>query len=534
MKILSFLRVTEDSLTQIPPIYAVLLSEISEVSSFSSESEGDSCSSVPFPEHVKTSSENVVAPSVIVPVAPVSPIVSRCPTPVAQFGDEQTLFLDERNTVVIKDTVADQGSNQTKKQIKKALRSVISSVQRVPGGTPIEEVLLGCVRQGEVEAFYLVDLGSVIMKYFEFTRQLSRVVPHFAVKCNPDTEVIRVLASLGCNFDCASKAEIDLVQSCGVTGDRIIYANPCKPESHIKHAVQHGVNLVTFDNKDELLKISLVCSKVRAVLRIATEDHDSLCPLSTKFGALPDEVLDLLLLAKDLNVFIEGVAFHVGSGCRSVQTYIRSLYEARRIFDVAKSLGLEPFTLLDIGGGFPGYDGESPITFYEICSGIRDTLDLLFPPNQVHVIAEPGRYFVSAGFTLAARVIARRFRSRIEQVGGSEGSDRESFGQTELVADYYIDDGVYGSFRDVVSLGLTFHPKCLSVSLNSECNCRTVRSTVFGPTCDSIDCIVRNYPLPILTIGDWLYFTNMGAYTVSLASTFNGFTCPSVRYICAL
>lgn len=49
------------------------------------------------------------------------------------------------------------------------------------------------------------------------------------------------------------------------------------------------------------------------------------------------------------------------------------------------------------------------------------------------------------------------------------------------------------------------------------------RSTIWGPTCDSIDKIIDNCWIPELYVGDWLLFDNMGAYSVSLASDFNGF-----------
>ena len=47
-------------------------------------------------------------------------------------------------------------------------------------------------------------------------------------------------------------------------------------------------------------------------------------------------------------------------------------------------------------------------------------------------------------------------------------------------------------------------------------------SIVWGQTGDSKDKVCET-TLPELSIGDWLYFDNMGAYTVSVASTFNGF-----------
>ena len=54
--------------------------------------------------------------------------------------------------------------------------------------------------------------------------------------------------------------------------------------------------------------------------------------------------------------------------------------------------------------------------------------------------------------------------------------------------------------------------------------------SVWGPTCDSMDCISRSAQLPELAIGDWLYFEEMGAYTLSAASRFNGFDLAKVYY----
>jgi ornithine decarboxylase len=472
----------------------------------------------------------------VVPVIVTSPIVSRSPSPV--YREAENLFASTQNSNSERGVDLPKTSNLVH-AVFNAMSKSSAPVSFIPARTSVETILAKFIEQGEESAFYVVDLGAIMMKYFEFVRQLPRIKPHYAVKCNPDEQVIRVLAQLGCNFDCASKAEISLVKSCGVSSERIIYANPCKPENHLRYAVENGVKLVTFDNQDELKKISRVSPDIGAILRIATEDHDSLCPLSTKFGALPDEIFELLLLAKHLGVRIEGVAFHVGSGCRSVETYIHALYHSREIFDMAENIGMEPFHLLDIGGGFPGFDGESPITFYDICCGIREAIDLLFPADQVQVIAEPGRYFVSSAFTLATRIIARRFRTQSQEGDGSCLKAgfclQEDISRSSLVADYYVDDGVYGSFRDVISLGVVFYPKTFTSSDDSAIDyARFVRSSVFGPTCDSIDCIIRNYPLPILQVGDWLYYTNMGAYTISLASRFNGFSCPSVKYVCAL
>ncbi len=57
-------------------------------------------------------------------------------------------------------------------------------------------------------------------------------------------------------------------------------------------------------------------------------------------------------------------------------------------------------------------------------------------------------------------------------------------------------------------------------------------TSLWGPTCDGLDRIC-SASLPELQLGDWIYFTDMGAYTVSAASTFNGFLRPRAYYYVA-
>lgn len=68
-------------------------------------------------------------------------------------------------------------------------------------------------------------------------------------------EILKTLASLGCSFDCASESEIGKILSLKVKPNRIIFANTTKIQKHIAFARENNINLMTFDNEDELLKI---------------------------------------------------------------------------------------------------------------------------------------------------------------------------------------------------------------------------------------------------------------------------------------
>lgn len=359
------------------------------------------------------------------------------------------------------------------------------------------------------EAFYIVDLGRVIQRYLDWVRLLPRVQPFYAVKCNNDTAIVKTLGSLGVNFDCASKNEIQQVLDMGFDANRIIYANPCKMKSHISYARSSGVDLMTFDNVAELRKVAEVYPNSRLVMRIITDDSNSVCKFSSKFGVPLHNTKALLEEAKKLDLNVVGISFHVGSGCMSTASFISAIRSAANVFEQAKNIGFN-FNFLDIGGGFPG-SNDVPITFPEIANAVRPLLDELFPP-EVQIISEPGRYFVCEAYTLAVNVFAKRT---------VEVEDTKEFL-------YYINEGVYQSFNCIVFDHVVPQPKVFELNGRND----TFKSTLFGPTCDSVDCIGKGMELPELEIGEWLYFTNMGAYTVAAASPFNGFKSrPAIFYI---
>jgi hypothetical protein len=56
-------------------------------------------------------------------------------------------------------------------------------------------------------------------------------------------------------------------------------------------------------------------------------------------------------------------------------------------------------------------------------------------------------------------------------------------------------------------------------------------TTIWGPTCDSIDKITDAVTMPELSVGSWLVFENMGAYTIAGSCKFNGFPLATKAYL---
>lgn len=374
------------------------------------------------------------------------------------------------------------------------------------------------------EPFFVVDLARTIVQMAKFRRNLPRVTPFYAVKCNNSLPMIAMIAALGGGFDCASKGEFRTVlDGKFATTEKIIFAHPCKMENNIIAARRRGVTLTTFDNEEELAKLQRLMPNARAVLRISTDDSAAQCQLSSKFGCPMEQTTGCLERAKELGIAVVGVSFHCGSGNSSPAAYFRALHDARQVFDAATALGFE-MSLLDIGGGFPGSEpkpdpetGAVSMSFEEICAVIRPEIDRLFPEEAgIKVIAEPGRYFAESTYAIAMNIHSMR-----RMPTGREGA---------LEYQYYTSDGVYQSFNCM----LYDHAKPEVHVLKPDQEAAFRPTTIFGPTCDGIDFIMKGQQFPALDVGDWIFVPDFGAYTVAAGSSFNGFATRRAEFISSL
>lgn len=356
------------------------------------------------------------------------------------------------------------------------------------------------------EPFYVVDIGMVISQLYQWKQYFPRVEPFYAVKCNPDRVIVQTLLALGCNFDCASRNEIRLVQELAKdhalpnahaprSPPEIIFANPTKARSHIIEAVCRGVTMMTFDNVAEVKKCASVSTKIQLILRIITDDSGSQCRLSSKYGAPKSRWRALLSAAKAHGMEVVGVSFHVGSGCRDASRYELALKDARELFDLAEAEYGFKMTVLDIGGGFPGethslwnpadifgdptadpaktevitrkytideeidekseapdqpddeeQDGEDGklMFFSEIAEAIVPIMDALFPPeSNVRIIAEPGRYLVAASSTLCTSIIGVR--------ANATAADMEPIKISDEMAAFHVDQVTRAEEDEIVA-----------------------------------------------------------------------------------
>jgi ornithine decarboxylase len=361
------------------------------------------------------------------------------------------------------------------------------------------ETVRQAARQKYTRPFLIIDTAIVRDKLRRFRDAMPRVRPHYAVKANPDRRMLKALVQEGAGFEIASTTELDLLLSLGVSAAEVFFSNPMRSRDADTYAAAKGVRWFVVDSVDELRRMHSVDPTARLHLRIATPNIGSDWPLSGKFGAGAGEAREIIATAAKLGADLAGVTFHAGSQCRNPENWRVGIEKARTVFDAMVKAGLKP-RLLDIGGGFP-VRHVKPIPSIEVIGEVVNEALRAFP-EDVQVIAEPGRYLVSDAGYFVCRVLGTATR------GGKRWM--------------HWDAGLFG--------GVIETTEGLKYKIRSDRSGPDIAWNVAGPTCDSVDVVMRDEPLPSdLQEGDFIYLRNAGAYTTAYASEFNGFPLPEVR-----
>ncbi|WP_333908208.1 type III PLP-dependent enzyme domain-containing protein [Thalassococcus lentus] len=325
----------------------------------------------------------------------------------------------------------------------------------------------------------------------QFRRDFPGLVT-YAVKANPEPEVLATLVQAGMQtFDIASPAEMALVRAV-CPGAVLHYHNPIRSLAEIEQGRSFEVASWSIDRKSELDKLGNITGceiAVRLKLPLKGAAYD----FGEKFGAEPDRVTGLLqdVVARG---GLPSVTFHPGTQCEAPKVWAAYIAEA------AQAAARAGVTLhrLNVGGGFAahrkGAAPDIPAVFRTIQQATAHHFDV--PPP---LVCEPGRAMVAEAFKLAVRIKAK--------VPGA----------------VYLNDGIYGGLSEWRDLLPGSRLRVISAD-GVERTGRSEPTTIFGPTCDSLDKLPSPVALPgDCADGDHVLLEGMGAYAAAITTGFNGY-----------
>ena len=320
----------------------------------------------------------------------------------------------------------------------------------------------------------------------------------YAVKTNPNEKILKYIVESGIEkFDVASINEIKLIKRIYPKA-HAYYMNTIKSREHIKEAYfNYNIKDFAFDSKDELQKIIEATDNAKDLtlyLRVCISNEHAEIDLSQKFGAPPSEALGLLRLSK-AHASKVGLSFHVGSQCMHPISYAKGI---RDLGNIIKKTKIIP-DFINVGGGFPSiYPDLNPLPLENYMNEIKKSFDDLKLENKPVLMCEPGRALVAESGSSIVKIVLRKKQK------------------------LYINDGTYGSLFDAGVPNFVLPARMIS---NGRITSKKLTSySFYGPTCDSIDYMKGPFVLPNnLKEGDYLEMGQLGAYSLTFRTKFNGF-----------
>ena len=319
----------------------------------------------------------------------------------------------------------------------------------------------------------------------------------YAVKANPLSAVIQVLAKNGFGFDVASRGELDQVLAQGVSPDRILNTGPAKSRDQLSYFLWAGVQTYVVESIEQLSLLNLLAEDCdftpQVLLRVQLhwDDHDPSNPLGggklTPFGLSPQDWQAIepsqynRLNIKGLHLFQWGNVMEASRLERLWQAMATPLAE------LANQLGID-YQVLDLGGGLgiPYEVGQPELDWYDVAHTLAD-----FKQTQPveSLWMELGRYAIGPYGYYSCEVVERKTNSASEQL--------------------VLRGGVNHLMRPAIS-GQPFPARLLRRSDSTGESFQT-----FGPLCTGLDKLGEfNLPSDV-SCGDRLVFSQCGAYGFS-------------------
>ena len=331
----------------------------------------------------------------------------------------------------------------------------------------------------------------------------ERSIVSYSVKTNSVPACMKLAGEMGAYAEVVSHDEWELARLCGFDQQHIVYNGPMKSKETFLDAVEHGA-IVNIETKRELewLKELPNNGSYRVGIRlninisyVSPEDADGDND-NSRFG-FSDETNEfadaVALIGKLPNVELAGLHIHRTAHSRSIRFYKQSIAFACNMIE---KYGLK-LDYLDVGGGYFGIFPNKP-TYQEYSDAFYEVLTAHRLQNLC-VIVEPGNAIVASCFAFLSEVVDVKHVEDELWFATTDGSrnDLDPF----FKKSGYLSEVYYTNETQVVK-----------------------EQIVSGCTCLEYDRIFTLTNKPLLSVGDRIFYRNVGAYTMCLSPMF-------IRYI---
>ena len=327
---------------------------------------------------------------------------------------------------------------------------------------------------------YLYDAEELDAALWRVQRAFGETRLFYAMKANPNLNLLRRYAAAGVGFECVSLGELLRAEAAGAGGERLILNGPAKSDAEYAAAARLGATIVV-DRAAEVMLLppgSRVLVRVNPALSVSTHDHLATGSARSKFGLTPEQVPGTLAELRDAGHEVLGLHVHIGSAIERAEDFTAAF---ARVTALRPEVG--ELAVLDVGGGW-SLDADLSGIAYEAHEAAR-----VF---GAELWVEPGRYLVAGAGWLLTRVVGTKRTGR-------------NFCLVDAGMTEFLRPMLYGAAHPLYPLWDALATEVWDVA---------------GPACESGDLLARGVALPTPQRGHLLLIGEAGAYGASMSSTY--------------
>ena len=387
----------------------------------------------------------------------------------------------------------------------KALKAALENFNIKDNRLCIKGMSIAKIVESSGTPCYLYDTSVVQSKINLLRHHLPEdFLLYYAVKANPNPELLKFINPLVDGFDIASSGELDAVIEAGADHSQISYAGPGKTIDDLSNALAHQIGSINIESESELLKLVELGRKkgVQPNISVRINPDFELHGSGMKMGGGPKQfgidvelVPEVLKKIKDLPVNFKG--FHIYSGSQNLNAESISL-TLEKIFKTIKELAGyidQNINMINFGGGFgiPYFSNDEPLDIQKIGVALKSmtpSLKKAFP--QTKFVIELGRYISGECGIYVTKVVTKK----------------KSRGKTFLVTD----GGMNHHLAASGNLGQVLRKNYPIVNPEKLWSEKTETYQIAGPLCTPLDSLGVNVELPVTEEGDYIAIMNSGAY----------------------
>jgi diaminopimelate decarboxylase len=369
-----------------------------------------------------------------------------------------------------------------------------------------EDVPVASIIENEGTATYIYSKKYFTDRYNEFSsafRDINHTI-FYAAKCNFNISVIKTFADLGSGIDVNSGGELYRALKAGVKPEKMLFSGVGKTEDEIKMGLTNDLLLLKAESVDEIHQIDKIAGTLGKIARLAirvnpnvdakTHPYISTGLSENKFGINSEDAINIFTELSSLkNIEFTGIDMHIGSQITTIDPFAEAVEKLAEVFLKLKEKGLK-LTHFDIGGGMGvKYHDNNPFAMSELAAAVIPT----FKKLNCQVFFEPGRYLTANGAILATKVL------------NTKKNGQKNF----VIVDSAMTDLIRPSFY-----GAYHHIQPVEIKKDRQ----DIVADVVGPVCESSDFLAKGREISEAKAGDYLAVMSAGAYSMVMASNYNG------------